>query len=118
MSQDIRTFLHSAFAYVRGTEVNKATAALTLDHLLQEQINALKKGEARSVLDGRGAVIGKRLSRWDQLDALEKNIEQATKAIEEAGNDSAKLEALGIVDTDAPSVEDDAPSSTVEGALQ
>jgi hypothetical protein len=114
MSQDIRTVLHSAFSFVRGTEVNKATAALTLDHLIQEQIKTLKRGETISVLDGQGSTIDHRPSRWDQLDALEHDLDQAVAAIQAAGDDQAKLAALGIFEADQPSKSDDDTSATVD----
>lgn len=103
---DLRQTLHSAFTFVRSIETNKATASLTMDHLVQEQINSLKKGETRSISDARGENLGNRLSRWDQLDALEKRIAQAVQAIKAAGNDPDKLASLGIDEAGKTVVED------------
>lgn len=115
MSQDIRTKLHSAFAFVRGVEVNKATAALTLDHIIQEQINTLKKGELRAVRDGQGTAIDQRPSRWDQLDALGKDIASVVQTISDANDDPDILKHLGIFEADKESTSDDAPSANVAG---
>ena len=98
--KDTRKILHSAYAFIRSIESNKAAAAITLDHLIGEQIALLKKSETREVLDGKGESIGKRVSRWDSIDALEQEMTQLVKSIKEAGDDQAKLALLGLSDTD------------------
>jgi hypothetical protein len=99
-TNSIRQILHSAYSFIRSVESNKAIASLTLDHLIQEQIDSLKKGETRSIVDGKGESVGNRVSRWDRLDALEKDIENAVKAIKDAGGDVDKLKAIGIYEAD------------------
>lgn len=111
---DLRSILHSSFAYVRGTEVNKATAALTLDHIIQEQIKTLKKGETRDILDGQGTSLEHRPSRLDRLDALEADINKVVDALVAAGDDAEKLSALGIFEADNPTKDGSEPSATVD----
>lgn len=113
---DLRSTLHSAYALVRSTEANKATAALTLDHIIQEQIDRLKRGSTRDILDPKGESLGKVASRWDQLDALEKSLDQVVKAMQDAGDDPEKLKALGIFEADQASRTDDEPSTNVTEA--
>lgn len=100
MSSDLRTVLHSAYTFVRSIEVNKATASLTLDHLIQEQITKLKKGETTAILDSKGESLGNRIAYLDQLDALEKDLQDVVKAVKDAGTDQDKLAALGLESTD------------------
>lgn len=97
---DLRGVLHSAYTFVRSIEVNKATASLTLDHLIQAQITRLKSGSTSSILDSKGDSLGNRVSYLDELDTLEKSLADAVKAVQDAGNDSEKLAALGIESTD------------------
>lgn len=92
----LRRILHSGFSFVRGVEANRSTAALTLDHLIDEQIRTISRGETREMLDGRGEKYGNRPSKIDALEALEKEIKEAAKAVRDAGNDQDKLEALGL----------------------
>lgn len=96
MSDDVRRVLHSAYSFVRSVESNKAISALTLDHMIQAQINRLKKGTTTDILDAAGESLGDRPSRWDQLDALEQEVQSVVNAIEQAGSDPAKLSALGL----------------------
>lgn len=93
---DLRTVLHSAYTFVRSIEVNKATASLTLDHLIQAQIDRIKKGSTRAILDSQGASVGNRTAYLDDLDSLEKDLGDVIQAVNDAGTDSAKLAALGI----------------------
>jgi hypothetical protein len=95
-ARNVRVTLHSAFSFVKGVEQNQASASLTLDHLLSQQISSLKGGETRELLDGRGGSLGKRISRWDRIDQLQSDLEEVIKAIVAAGDDPAKLRALGI----------------------
>jgi hypothetical protein len=101
-SSSAREILQSAYTLIRSTEVNKAYSGLTLDHAIQEQIDYLKKGSTTEFLNADGGSAGSRISRWDQLDALEQGITTVVKAITDAGTDSDKLAELGIVDTDEP----------------
>lgn len=111
---DLRSILHSAYAFVRSVESNKAASALTLDHMIQEQIDTLKKGETRGILDARGGVLEKRASKWDQLDSLEKSLDAAVQAMQDAGDDPEKLKQLGIFEVDQESRSEDEPSTGVE----
>ncbi len=97
---DLRRVLHSAYTFVRSQEINKATASLTLDHMIQEQINTLKKGQTRAFLDAKGDDDGSRVSYLDSLDTLEKELADVVKAVKDAGSDTEKLAALGITETD------------------
>ena len=80
----------------RANEANKAIGALTLDHLIEEQIQRLKQGEKRTILDAAGQDTGSRPSRWDQIDAMVKEMDQAIDAIEKAGDDEDRLASIGI----------------------
>lgn len=93
---DLRRVLHSAYSLIRSVELNKATSSLTFDHLIQEQITRLKKGESTAILDSNGESLGNRVSYIDSLDALEKELEDVVSAVKDAGNDSTKLAALGL----------------------
>jgi hypothetical protein len=107
MSADrtLRKVLHSAYTFVRSVEVNKASAALTLDHLIQEQIDSIKQSSTRAILDSAGKDIGKRTSKLDDLDTLQQDVEAVVKAVKKAGKDASKLRELGIFEVD--SVADD-----------
>lgn len=78
----LREVLHSAFAYVRATEQNRSTSAITLDHLLQEQVTSIEQ------------------DKLPALDSLEKKLKTAVEAIEDAGTDIEKLKQLGIYEVD------------------
>lgn len=93
---NLRRILHSAYSYVRSVESNKAVAAITLDHLIQEQITSLKQGETQAISSPKGEDLGTRPSRWDQLDNLKTQINSVVEAIREAGDDPVKLKKLGI----------------------
>lgn len=85
---DLRRSLHSAYSFVRGVEQNRATASLTLNHLLQAQIQRIKGGEN----------AGRRPSKLQELEKLEQDMEKVVKAVQDAGDDPDKLEALGVVE--------------------
>lgn len=93
---DLRTVIHSAYTFIRSVEVNKATAALTLDHLIQEQINRLQSQTNRAILGSKGESLGDRISYLDSLDALQKQMQDAVTAINNAGSDPEKLAELGL----------------------
>ena len=103
----IRPQLHEAYAYVRGVEANTALSALTLDHMIQAQIDRLKKGSTTSLVDGSGNATDSRASRWDRIDAIGKNLKAAVQQVLDAGSDQAKLAQLGIYDTDQSELSDD-----------
>lgn len=103
MSSDrtLRKVLHSAYTFIRSAEVNKASAALTLDHLIQEQIDSYKQSSERAILDAKGASIGNRSSKLDNLETLQQEVDSVVKSVKNAGSDAAKLRALGIFEIDA-----------------
>lgn len=96
MADSALTVLHSAYAAVRGSEKSRALSTVTLDHLLQEQIDLIKGGETNVLLGASGSMIGSRLSKLDRLDNIEKQVNDVVAAVEAAGNDPAKLEAIGL----------------------
>ncbi len=102
MSADrtLRKVLHSAYTFIRSVEVNKASAALTLDHLIQEQIEMYKQSSQRAILDAKGQSIGNRSSKLDDLDTLKQEVDSVVKSVKDAGSDEEKLRALGIFETE------------------
>lgn len=95
---DSRRILHSAYSFIRSVESNKAISSLTLDHVLQEHITSLKKGEMRGILDGSGKSLGSRSSRFDQIEELERDLDKLVRAVKGAGDDRQKLADLGLTD--------------------
>ncbi len=86
--------LHSAYSYVRSVETNRAIAQLTLDHLLQERIDAIKGGDSRTLLGADGkpsASLTKRVSRLAVLDSIEAGI----NALVTAKENEAKSQGSG-----------------------
>lgn len=79
----IRELLHSAYSFVRGVESNRAIANVTLDHMLQEQIDAIRGSGSRDVVgvDASGKSIP-RPSKLAQLDEVATGIDAAVKALE------------------------------------
>ena len=73
--RDIKSLLHSAFSFVKSVEANKASAPLTLDHMLKRQITLLKAGEVRSIVSSAGKSMGDRISRYDQLKQLKAQVD-------------------------------------------
>jgi hypothetical protein len=114
-SVDLHRVLHSAYTYVRSQEMNAAVAGLTLDHFLKRHIDSLKQGETRQLVDPEGNSTGKRISRWDRLDELEKQVSFVVQKIEQAGDDEAALRALGIFEADGETkAEDDGSASATK----
>lgn len=75
--------LHAAYSYVRGVETNKAIAVVSLDHLLNDAIEAIEGGTGRDLLGADGKASSRtstRPSRLSVLDAIEKNIDALVKA--------------------------------------
>lgn len=100
-TNNLRGGLHSAYTFIRSVEVNKATASLTLDHLIQEQIDSYKASTTRPILDAKGSSVGTRSSKLDALDALEKEVIAIVAAVKKAGSDAQKLRAIGINEVDS-----------------
>ena len=98
--QTLRTTLHSAYTFIRSVEVNKAFSALTLDHLIQEQIDSYQASTTRPIVDAQGQNVGNRISKIDALTTLEKQVNDVVQAISNAGTDPAKLHDLGVEELD------------------
>lgn len=102
MSTDnLRKTLHSAYTFIRSVEVNKATAAFTLDHLIQEQIDSYKQGSTRPIVDAQGNSVGSRTSKLDDLDSLKNDVAAVVQAVKDAGSDAQKLRAIGVNEVDS-----------------
>lgn len=68
--------LHAAYAFVRSEAENRKL--FTLDHLIEERIKSLKKGEVRQVVDSAGNPYKtpiKRVSKLDLLSKLEDDVQ-------------------------------------------
>ncbi len=96
MASAIEEVLHSAYSFIRGVEANKSVASLTLDHLIQQQIDAIKGGGSRVLLDAAGQRSMSRRSKLDLLNGIETDIDRIVKAVEDAGEDEEKLYQLGL----------------------
>jgi hypothetical protein len=103
MSSDktLRIVLQSAYTFIRSVEVNKATAALTLDHLIQEQIDSYKQSATRPIIDAQGQSVGNRTSRLDDLDTLQQQVDAVVQSVKQAGSDAQKLRELGVYEIDS-----------------
>ncbi len=95
MSRNRRNILHSAFTFVRSHEANKATASITLDHVLAQQVQMLKKGETRSIVDAAGNNAGNRPSRYDRLQTLKDDLTKVIKDLQSAKTQE-ELQGMGI----------------------
>lgn len=112
---DVLEALADSFDFLRGVEANQSTAAYTLDHAIQDQLNLLQQGVTTALTDPQGNNVGSRLSLYDQLSQLQQNIDSITQTLTAAGNDPAKLEALNMsqVGEDNPTTDSDSPDSSV-----
>lgn len=81
MASGVEELLQNAYSFVRGVESNRAIATLTLDHLIQEHIDSIEGGEGRNLLDAAGNASGKRLSKLERLDQVERDVTTAIDAI-------------------------------------
>lgn len=112
MTQDVRTALHSAYTFVRSVEINKAYAVLTLDHMLSEQIAKLKSSSTST--ENSASLPKDHISRYDQLEDLKKQLDDAVRAVKEAGDDPDKLKAIGIYEADEGTKDEEAMSLNAE----
>lgn len=98
MANSVEYILHSVYSSVRGAEQNRSSVPLTLDHLLQERIDAIRGGKSREVLLVSGARDSstKKPTKLDQLTAMKTAIDQVVSALNKAGSDPAKLRDLGL----------------------
>ena len=96
--ENFRQILHSGYTLIRSIETTKAISALTMDHLIQGHIDSLKQDSVRAsqLVDDGGMSLGNRVSKWDQIDEIEKLFTEAVKALKDAGDNSDKLLKLGI----------------------
>lgn len=78
----LREVLHSAFAFVRAYEANRSTSVITLDHLLSEQVTSIQQ------------------DKLPALDTLERKFNSVVADIKNAGSDSERLAALGLLSED------------------
>lgn len=108
---DLRKTLHSAVAFVRSVEANRAMGVVTLKHMVREQLQFLggepAKRESRgitrrSIVDSIGASVGNRLSRWDRLDRLLIDTKGAVASVRAAGDDASKLAQIGVYEATPP----------------
>lgn len=95
---NFRQILHSGYTLIRSIETNKAISSLTLDHLIQGHIDSLKADSVRASqnVSDSGKSLGNRISKWDRVDEIEKLFTKAVEALKDAGDNDAKLAALGI----------------------
>lgn len=63
----VQEMLHEAYSTVRGSEMSKSISNVTLDHLLQEQIDSI-----------RG--VGQTSSKLSRLRTIEQNIDAVVQA--------------------------------------
>lgn len=104
MSSVYRTQIHEAYTYIRSIEAGKAVSPITLDHLIQKQIQFLKTGSSRPLIDARGENSNYgRISRYDQLKAIKENIQAIVADIKKVGDDPTQLEDKGLT---SPSPDD------------
>jgi hypothetical protein len=96
----IEDMLHAAYSSIRGREQSRATAPITLDHLLQQHIEAIRGGESRSLLSASGRREGghKKVSKLVALDNIKSQVDKVASAVNSAGGDKTKLAALGLDD--------------------
>ncbi len=92
----IEEILQASYSFIRGVEANKSISALTLDHLIQQQIDAIQGGDTRTLLTADGSSAGVRVSKLSQLDSIQAGIDQLVQAVTAAGDDPVKLAALGL----------------------
>jgi hypothetical protein len=92
----LRLILHSAYSYVRSTEMNSIQGMLTLDHLIDYQIQMLKPDSGRNIYDAKGYMVQQRISRWDRLQQLVDDMDDVVNAVARAGTDPVKLREIGI----------------------
>jgi hypothetical protein len=99
--ENFRQILHSGYSLIRSIETTKAISALTMDHLIQGHIDSLKQDSVRAsqLVDDGGKSVGNRVSKWDQIDEIEKLFTEAVKALKAAGDSTDKLLKLGIDST-------------------
>jgi hypothetical protein len=87
--------LANTMSFVRSQEANQALGAITLDTALQQQIAQLQSTQSQSVSSPSTATPTPP-TQLDTLLQLQQQFDSAVQAISNAGNDPAKLAALGL----------------------
>lgn len=101
MAGNVNEMLYAAYAAIRGREQSRSMAPITIDHLLKDQIEAIKGGDSRLVVlasSGSRDKGNNRVTKLDALDTLQRNVDQVVKAFDKAGSDKTKLADLGLDD--------------------
>ena len=80
---NVPELLHSAYSFVRSVESNKGLAAVTLEHVIQEQIERIEGGSSRNLLSVSGSISGERLSKLAVLDRVEDGINSVIQYLED-----------------------------------
>lgn len=78
--RSVQELLHSAYSAVRASETTKSIAALTLDHLIEEQIASIRGGTPLNILDSAGKPVSVRVSKLAALTTIELDIDAVVKA--------------------------------------
>lgn len=102
MAGTVEDMLHSAYAAIRGMEMNRSMAPVTLDHLLKEHIESIKGGQSRLIVLASNGTRDKqttKVSKLARLDAIKRTVDQVVSAVSNAGSDKAKLRSLGLDDS-------------------
>jgi hypothetical protein len=101
MSSSAEESIHAAYSYVRGVEKNRALAALTLDHLLNEHILSIEGGDPEYIMSVQGEAASLRIPKLKRIQEVQKHIDNLVAAVEDAGDDAAKLTKLGLLSKEA-----------------
>ena len=74
----------------------------------------LKKGVLSHVTDLRGADYDNKVSKWDQLDTLEKSLNEIVNRLDAYGDDAENLAEMGLIYDDKETPSPDDPSNSLE----
>lgn len=97
MAASLQELLHSAYSAVRADETNKSLSPITIDHLIQERIDAIQGGDSRLLLSSDGTSLNSnRISKLAVLDNIDAAVDAIVSAVKAAGDDPAKLRKLGL----------------------
>jgi hypothetical protein len=89
MASGIRDILHSAIVALESAKTSAAVQALTLDHLIDQQIKVIEGGTGST-----------KLSRLKRLEILKTQMNATVDEVKKVGNDPDRLRALGIYEVD------------------
>ena len=113
MSSSAEERLYSAYSFIIGVERNKALAALTLDHLLNEHIIAIEGEDPEFIMSVTGQTSEYKVSKLQRLETLKDDIDSLVSAVEEAGDDYVALAKIGL-DVSEEDSEDTADDESAE----